>query len=186
MDALELPSVWFVASCLWDWVELCSLDIALIWHAKIELILFDKPSWTVFTWLAFVNGEHGEPANFGSGGDFTTLSAPVEPLSVSILKGIVHVLLLVWVLDHDELLRMFVSLGHGLLISYLRQDCFVNLLVEESDLFALLHVFKDMSELCLVFAGFRICFSIWIRNLLGLFYFLLVCLLNLMLFLMLF
>ena len=129
MDTLEGPSVGFFLSRLWHRFELGGLDTVLVGHAEIKLILFEEPSWSIFTGFVLVNGEHGEPADFLPGSDLSGLSVPVQPLAISILQSVMHVLLLVWVLNQRKLLRVLVSVGLGQSLTSLSQHCGVNLLI---------------------------------------------------------
>ena len=77
------------------------LHLLILGHAKVELVLLDQPSALLV--FVLVHGQHCQPAKVGAGGDSTRL-VPLKPLALGVLKGVVHVLLLVGMLYHLELL----------------------------------------------------------------------------------
>lgn len=77
------------------------LHLFILGHAEVELVLLDQPSALLV--LIFVHWQHCHPAKVGARGNRAGF-VPLEPLALGVLQSVVHVLLLVRVLYHLELL----------------------------------------------------------------------------------
>ena len=115
VDTLQTPSVGGFFSGLGNRIK--GLCFYAIFQAEVELVLLDQPAWSFLIPFVLVNWEHGEPAHFGTGLHFTSLGVPVQPLPVLVFEGVMHVLFLVWVLDHGELLSNLTVLAFPISLS---------------------------------------------------------------------
>ena len=161
---LEIPSSWFVLPGFWNRLETFSGNFSFVGHTEVEMVLFDEPA--LFVRLIFVNREHRKPSDGWSTFELAGFLIPGKPLSFGVFKGIMHVLFLIWVLEHLEMLRFIIwSFNNfGFMVWFLGQNWVLVAFVFYNEIFAFFHLSKNVSKFLFKLAWTWVHFTILFFN----------------------